>query len=25
MVGYIVFTAISVYPMIFSDFKLGGF
>ncbi len=25
MIGYIVFTAISVYPMIFSDFRLDGY
>jgi len=25
MAGYIIFTAISIYPMIFSDFKLDGF
>ena len=25
MVGYFVFTAIATYPLIFSDFKLGGY
>jgi hypothetical protein len=25
MVGYVVFTAISTYPMVFSDFKLESY